>query len=154
MMIYIVMGLPGVGKSTYIKENFNDVINLDILGFQQTYGVVNGYYEMIEALKNMITSKTRNGKDIVVEHTLFKEKRRKEQIEAIREVSNEEITLIFIDKPDDLITQQMLKRLSEDNYYFDLKTQETNVRKQIRENRMILEPPREDEGFYKILRVV
>lgn len=146
-MIYLIMGIPGVGKSTYIKEHFKkDVIILDLYKFQCEYGAFQGYYELIKELKEKIKDDNRNGRDIVVEHTLLKSGRRKEYVKAIREVTDEKISLIFIDKDDDEIFNQLMERYEKTGLIIDEKLKDT-TREEIKANREILEVPNETELF-------
>lgn len=149
-MICFVIGMPGVGKSTYIKENFKNEIIMDIFEYQNKYGVIEGYYKMMNDLKNIIVSPERRDKSIIVEHTLLRKQRRKEYIDAIRAVSDEDIVLVFIDKNDNKIYQQMLKRYKETEPDIDKRTME-NIKKQINAHRSLLEKPTSDEEFSKII---
>lgn len=149
-MICFVIGMPGVGKSTYIKENFKNEIIMDVFEYQGKYGVVEGYYRMMDDLKNIIVSPERENKDIVVEHTLLRKQRRKEYIDAIRTVSDEDIVLVFIDKNDNKIYQQLLKRYKETEPNIEEKTIK-NIKRQINIHRDILEKPTSDEEFSKII---
>ena len=143
------MGIPGVGKTTYIKERFKkDVIVLDLYTFQCKYGAFQGYYELMKELKEKIKDDNRNGRDIVVEHTILKRKRRKEYVEAIREVTDEEISLVFIDKTDDEIFNQLMERYEKMGLIIDEKLKDT-TREEIKANRETLEKPNETK-LYKI----
>lgn len=151
-MIYLIMGIPGVGKTTYIKEHFKkDVIVLDLYTFQCKYGAFQGYYELMKELKEKIKDDSRNGRDIVVEHTLLKGKRRREYVEAIREVTDEEILLVFIDKTDDEIFKQLMERYERMGFVIDEKLKDI-TKKEIKVNRETLEVP-DETSLYEILKI-
>ena len=97
MSVIIVMGPPASGKSTFIKENFKDKEVIDLFDFQEhilpTYeSIWQSYVDCAECLKEKI----KEGKDIVLEHTLLKRKRREWYISQIREVTDDDIIICCI----------------------------------------------------------
>lgn len=92
MQITFIMGIPGAGKSTYIKNTYDDenFIKLDLLDYQQLLWedwemptvelVFESYTNLLEGIENSI----KYGKDIIVEHTLLKAIRRKIYLDALK----------------------------------------------------------------------
>ena len=138
MKITFVMGIPGAGKSTYIKEHFKDRKILDLWDFQThaiSYDEVWKSYldiqkELIEAIKN--------DEDVVMEHTLLKGIRRKMYIDSVKEVTDCPIECIIINPPRIELSKRRTERFGDDcdetlNMYYDA-----------------LEIPTVEEGFSKI----
>lgn len=98
MSVVIVAGPTCAGKSTFIKQNFPDRTVIDIYDFQQNKSLINpetiiqSYEECKIALQNAL----REGKQVVLEHTLLCQKRRPMYINAIREVTDEDIEIYFV----------------------------------------------------------
>lgn len=102
MAIKIVMGPSCTGKSTFIKETFPNATVIDLFDFQKDFmsvdEVMQSYIDCRDALVNAI----KENKDVVLEHTLLKAKRRPMYINAIKEVTDEPINVYVLipDKED------------------------------------------------------
>lgn len=102
MAIKIVMGPSCTGKSTFIKETFPNATVIDLFDFQKDFmsvdEVMQSYIDCRDALVNAI----KENKDVVLEHTLLKAKRRPMYINAIKEVTDEPINIYVLipDKED------------------------------------------------------
>lgn len=96
-MIIIVAGPPCAGKSTFIKKHFPNHTVIAIDDFQKGIlgtvdDVMQSYYNCRDALMKAIQSHD----NVVLEHTLLKRERREMYINAIREVTNDDISMFFI----------------------------------------------------------
>ena len=100
MSIIIVSGPACAGKSTFIKKTFPDRTIIDLKDFQDKYPVLT--YENVaksyDDCKKALITAIKEGKEVVLEHTLLREIRRKVYIDAIKEVTNDEI-IIYCFKP-------------------------------------------------------
>ena len=144
MSITFVMGPAGVGKSTYIKDNLlsknKNLVIVDLYTYQENKilnqnGILQSYYDCLEDLIKAI----KDGKDVVLEHTLLKAIRREMYIKAIREISNEPIDIILIKPPLETIRERWKKReIYTSDFY-------------IKANLDTLEIPTNEEGFNSIV---
>ncbi len=140
MKITIVMGIPGSGKSHYIKEHFSDRKVYDLYTYQEkkkflTYETV---LESYEELKDDIVNALKRGENIVIEHTLLKAIRRTPYIEAIREVTDDPIDIVVLYPPIEVLKERQQQRgifHTEDSIKADLE---------------LLEIPTTDEGFSEV----
>lgn len=145
-MIYFIIGPACAGKSTFIKQNFDmiNTITIDVYDFQKEYPflttttVWESYVKCKDALITAITNPNRNGKDIVLEHTLLKRIRREYYIAAIREITQEDITVYCI-KPD---KKTMIEHHK--------KRKNFAVTNDIDIAFKVLELPQKDEGFCEV----
>lgn len=97
MSVIIVAGPTCAGKSTFIKQNFPDRTVIDIYDFQQNCLInPDTILESYEACKVALQDALRSGKKVVLEHTLLCQKRRPMYIDAIREITDEDIEMFFI----------------------------------------------------------
>ena len=97
-MVKIVMGPSCAGKSTYIKEHFPNSTVVDLYECQEKYQVMN-YTNVIQSYidaKEELVQAIKEGKDVVLEHTLLKSKRRPMYINAIKEVTDEPIVIYVL----------------------------------------------------------
>lgn len=139
MSVIIVMGPPASGKSTFIKENFKNKEVIDLFAFQEhilpTYeSVWQSYVDCAECLKEKI----KEGKDVVLEHTLLKKKRREWYISQIREVTD-----------DDIIIYCILPFV--DEYYQRCKKRKQTITKSTAKSMLDeLEIPTKDEGYKSV----
>ena len=97
-MINFIVGPPNVGKTYFRKHTFGEVPTVDIWDYQ-FYGMTVG--DVWESYKNtqrdlVKTIKETEERPIILEHTLLKAKRRIPYIEAVREVTDEEINCYVI----------------------------------------------------------
>lgn len=99
MAIKIVMGPSCAGKSTFIKETFPQATVIDSFNFQKDFMSINEIMQSYIDCKDALISTIKEGKDVVLEHTLLKAKRRPMYIDAIREITDEPIN-IYVVMPD------------------------------------------------------
>lgn len=116
--ITFVIGAPAVGKSYFIEKNYGgtDVDILNVYDYQQQAYDEAGYAEQNaipmgitsrclmkanEMLLEDIIARLKSGRDVVVEHTLFKAKRRITYIEKIRQAADVLIEFFVISPSDD-----------------------------------------------------
>lgn len=99
MAIKIVMGPACAGKSTFIKETFPQATVIDLFNFQKDFMSINEIMQSYIDCKDALISTIKEGKDVVLEHTLLKAKRRPMYIDAIREITDEPIN-IYVVMPD------------------------------------------------------
>lgn len=139
MSVIIVMGPPASGKSTFIKENFKNKEVIDLFDFQEhilpTYeSIWQSYVDCAECLKEKI----KEGKDVILEHTLLKRKRREWYISQIREVTD-----------DDIIICCILPTINE--YYQRCKKRNQPIIKSTAKSMLDeLEIPTKDEGYKSV----
>ncbi|MCR5510768.1 MAG: ATP-binding protein [Lachnospiraceae bacterium] len=106
--VSFVIGAAASGKTHFIKQSFagKDVVILDVYDYQQKAYDEAGFGNSIpmgvqfrclmkanETLLGDIISNLKQGRDVVVEHTLFKAKRRIVYVDAIREAVDAEIEI-------------------------------------------------------------
>lgn len=140
MSVIIVGGPAGAGKSTFIKEHFSDKTVIDLKDFQDKYrflsydNVVKSYEDCKEALVNAI----KEGKDVVMEHTLLRAIRRDVYIKAIKEVTNDDIVIYFFKPSMNLLAKRIEHRSG------------ASGERSARVSLETLEVPTYDEGYTKI----
>lgn len=121
-----VIGATAAGKSYFIEKNYGgrNVDVLDVYDYQQQAYDEAGYSEKSvpfgamqrcllqanEQLLEDIIAKLRSGHDVVVEHTLFKAKRRIAYIEEIRKSADVFIEFFVISPSDDQWEQNLRER--------------------------------------------
>lgn len=99
MNVYFVMGIPGSGKSTYIKNRFKDAKVIDLMKFQTGIPVftpdviMKSYEECLSALKIACAD---TSSDIVLEHTMLRKCRRVPYINAVTEIAGIKPDMIVI----------------------------------------------------------
>jgi predicted kinase len=88
MSVVFVIGPPCAGKSYFIKNNFKNYEIIDLYDFQKDIPFITAQEVLIsyEKAKDALVKAIKEGKDVVLEHTLLKAKRRIPYIEAVREV--------------------------------------------------------------------
>lgn len=129
------MGIPGSGKSEYIKRNYSDAKIIDLYDFQKDNcctinEIFKSYEDCLDALKNACMQ----DKDIVLEHTMLKAIRRKPYIDAVKEAGLQlDIILIL---PDLKIIEERKKKRG-----IFVSTE------MIEEELDLLEKPTAEEGF-------
>lgn len=106
------MGPSGAGKSTYIKKNFPDADVIDLYECQQKYfrkgistyneyisNIIASYDDCLDLMVKAICKhigKGGDGKDVVLEHTLMKDFRRYQYLDAARKAGADRIKAICI----------------------------------------------------------
>lgn len=152
-----VIGVTASGKTTFIQNHFSDNDNqvvLDVYDYQQDAYKTAGFsnqiifghefkclYKANEDLLVDIIDTLKNGKNVVVEHTLFKAKRRIAYIDAIRnELKNIAIN-VYVMCPSDAVWKTYISKRQLD--YSQLKNTENEI-----------EFPNKCEGFDCIYEVV
>ncbi len=110
--ITFVIGAAAAGKSTFIREQFAPAgaVILDVYDYQQAAGLPNctSLHEefrcMFRANDNILTdmlTSLRQGKHVVVEHTLFRAKRRIAYLDVIRAEFPDITAEVYVLRPDD-----------------------------------------------------
>ena len=94
--VVFVIGPPCSGKSTFIKSNFPDRKHINIFDYQGKMVTVQTLMEAYDKCKEDIVKSIKAGEKVVIEHTLLKAVRRKPYIDAIKEVSKQEIDVYFL----------------------------------------------------------
>lgn len=140
MSIIIVAGPTCAGKSTFIKENFADREIVDLFDFQENIPFLNfeSVVKSYEQCKDALIQKIKEGKLVVLEHTLLKAIRRKYYIDAIKEITDEPIEIYFLLPDREVYRQQLEERKQPTNDDF------------IDSSYSILEIPTENEGYSKV----
>lgn len=112
MSIIIVAGPTCAGKSTLIKARFPNHHVVDLYDFQKHLKWVNPavVLETYEACRDALVDAIINYDNVVLEHTLLKEKRRPMYIDAIREVSTAPIDMYFLMPSKDELVRRMRTR--------------------------------------------
>lgn len=102
MAIKIVMGPSCTGKSTFIKETFPNATVIDLFDFQKDFMSVDEVMQSYIDCKDALVNAIKENKDVVLEHTLLKAKRRPMYINAIKEVTDKPINVYVLipDKED------------------------------------------------------
>ncbi|HQO41651.1 MAG TPA: AAA family ATPase [Bacillota bacterium] len=149
MTIRIVMGTALSGKTHFIKENFPDSLILSVGEYQRKLmaerkkGLMPlGEYRNIIQLANDQIKKDMlellaQGKDVILEHTLYKAARRKEYVEAFRTVTSEPIDIYVMQPSDERLLQNIQKNDEERERGIEW------IKSQMRE----IEIPSINEGF-------
>ena len=157
-MVKIVIGANASGKSYYIEnsEEFNGYTKLNVYDFQQqvqeearnkeavssreTYKVL---YEANERLTRAVVEAVKAGQDVVVEHTLFKMKRRIGMVDAIRKECDTPIEIYIMEPSEERLKLNCKERDIDDDFSFGF------IKKQIKE----MEIPSVMEGFRRTFKV-
>lgn len=137
MSIIIVAGPTCAGKSTFIKEHFPTHTVVDVFDFQKDLPCIcaDTVLESYKHCRDALIAAINRGEDVVLEHTLLKQKRRPMYIDAIREHTNAPIEMYFL-MPSD---QQLFKQMQKRKYARDIQTA-INMK-------MTAELPTIDEGY-------
>lgn len=156
--ITFVIGANATGKSYFISQNYEkkDVVLLNVYDYQQREYDVAGYEDSIPfdaqydclrkanaALLNDVIEYAKQGRDVVIEQTFFKAKRRIVYIEEIRK--NVEATIdVYVMSPDDRLLESNLEKR-------DMLRSMRRIKRDIEEQ---LEFPNPAEGFDHIYKIV
>lgn len=139
MKITFVMGVPCAGKTTYIKNNFQNRTIIDLYDYQQKLLSLKDVALSYEKCKEALIKAIQNNEDVVMEHTLLKSIRRIPYIEAIREITDSPIEIILLNPSMKILKKNVEKRKCALCY------SEAGLD--------ILEIPKKEEGFSKIILV-
>lgn len=120
MTVRIVMGTAISGKTHFIKENFPDSLILSVGEYQRKIMAEQGktgpmpigeYKAILQAANDQIKKDMlellAEGKDVIMEHTLYKAARRKEYLEAFRTVTDEPIDIYVMQPSDERLWQNI-----------------------------------------------
>ena len=155
--VKFVIGAAASGKTTFIKNHFSEdknTIILNVYDYQQAtykkmeeFGCIS-FMEEIECLKNAneailvdIIEALKEKKNVVVEHTLYKTKRRIAYIDAIRKAIKNINIEVYVMCPTDSVWEKYINK------------QKLNVSK-IKAQKNEIEFPNPVEGFNKIYQVI
>lgn len=155
--VKFVIGAAASGKTTFIKNHFSEdknTIILNVYDYQQAtykkmeeFGCIS-FMEEIECLKNAneailvdIIEALKEKKNVVVEHTLYKTKRRIAYIAAIRKAIKNINIEVYVMCPTDSVWEKYINK------------RKLNVSK-IKAQKNEIEFPNPVEGFNKIYQVI
>ena len=155
--VKFVIGAAASGKTTFIKNHFSEdknAIILNVYDYQQAtykkmeeFGCIS-FMEEIECLKNAneailvdIIEALKEKKNVVVEHTLYKTKRRIAYIDAIRKAIKNINIEVYVMCPTDSVWEKYINK------------RKLNVSK-IKAQKNEIEFPNPVEGFNKIYQVI
>ena len=155
--VKFVIGAEASGKTTFIKNHFSEdknTIILNVYDYQQAtykkmeeFGCIS-FMEEIECLKNAneailvdIIEALKEKKNVVVEHTLYKTKRRIAYIDAIRKAIKNINIEVYVMCPTDSVWEKYINK------------RKLNVSK-IKAQKNEIEFPNPVEGFNKIYQVI
>lgn len=155
--VKFVIGAAASGKTTFIKNHFSEdknTIILNVYDYQQAtykkmeeFGCIS-FMEEIECLKNAneailvdIIEALKEKKNVVVEHTLYKTKRRIAYIDAIRKAIKNINIEVYVMCPTDSVWKKYINK------------RKLNVSK-IKAQKNEIEFPNPVEGFNKIYQVI
>lgn len=155
--VKFVIGAAASGKTTFIKNHFSEdknTIILNVYDYQQAtykkmeeFGCIS-FMEEIECLKNAneailvdIIEALKEKKNVVVEHTLYKTKRRIAYIDAIRKAIKNINIEVYVMCPTDSVWEKYINK------------RKLNVSK-IKVQKNEIEFPNPVEGFNKIYQVI
>jgi len=148
--VRIVMGTAFSGKTYFINENFPDCEILSIGEYQRRitekmsidkYIPLQEYKNILQRandqIKRDMVEKLSQGKNVIMEHTLFKAMRRKEYLEAFRTVTDEPIDIYVMQPSDERLLQNIQTNDEEGERGID------SIKSEMRE----IEIPSINEGF-------
>lgn len=155
--VKFVIGAAASGKTTFIKNHFSEdknTIILNVYDYQQAtykkmeeFGCIS-FMEEIECLKNAneailvdIIEALKEKKNVVVEHTLYKTKRRIAYIDAIRKAIKNINIEVYVMCPTDSVWEKYINK------------RKLNV-SEIKAQKNEIEFPNPVEGFNKIYQVI
>ena len=144
-MIIFVFGMPGSGKTTYIKEHFPEFKHIDVWHFQNNLPpgctLEEREKQMLseyEACKLALVDAICEHENVVLEHTLLKSIRRTPYIEAVRNVTDQEI-IAYVFNPD----IDTILRINE-------KADSASAREKVTQEKNILEMPDAGDDFAEV----
>lgn len=127
MAINIVMGISGSGKSKFVQKNFPEMKHFSIGKIQRELreqkNTYNSSTELLikanDLIEEYVLQIIRAGHDVVMEHTLFKAKRRLRYINAIRKVTNEPIIIYYLKPTREELNKNLIESEEDIEEYFD-----------------------------------
>lgn len=158
-MLKLVIGVPASGKTHWINscKEFADAVKLDIYNYQQmvreeftdeeyisshdTYRIL---FEANERIIKDIVEHINAGEDVIVEHTLYKMKRRLQMIDVVHKVSDTPIEIYLMQPSDEQLQKNCELKDTEDEYMF------WRAKRQMED----VELPSVSEGFAKTFYVI
>lgn len=154
--IVLLVGLPGSGKSTYLKENedrFKDYViaSSDNIIQEEAEKKNKSYDELFEQMigqadtqfKELVQTSLSENKNIVIDRTNLTKKSRNKMLSNVP--SNYKKTVIYFDIDDDIIDERLEERS---------KKEKKTIRFMVLERMKIqFEEPSYDEGFDEILTI-
>ena len=131
--VYIMCGLPGAGKSTYIKEHLSNVkvissddirCELHICGAtfknqRKCVGSPMQEKEVYDILYSRLEECCKNEIDCVIDNTNLSYKSRQEIINRVSKY-NPEIIIVYVDTPVETCIERRKKYIYKSIYYTDL----------------------------------
>lgn len=140
-MLTIVMGPTCAGKSTYIKEHFDNVRIFDLFDYQMSIMSIHDIFESYRQCSNDLCQalKEDSSQHYILEHTLLKRIRREWYLKNIKEVYDGPIEIICLNPSIETLTKNSTKRFGIPN------TKEFS-----KNNLDVLELPTLDEGYNKV----
>jgi len=140
--ITIVMGISCSGKSTYINKYYSDREKFDIFEYQtkQALHTLEDVFKYHEDCQNDFINAIKEGKDVILEHTLLKKIRRTVYLNAIREITDVPVELVFMNPTKETHIERLKLRGFDDGEEF------------LEDYYEGIEFPTEDEGF-KLIEV-
>jgi len=157
--VIFVIGATASGKTTFIRDHFSDdrdTVILNVYDYQQSAYKEAGFgkqvplgqefkclYKANENLLIDIIDTLQNGKNVVVEQTLYKAKRRIAYIDAIRNAVENITIAVYVMRPSDSVWEA---------YIIERKLIDSIQR--LRANAKEIEFPNPSEGFDSIYEVV
>ncbi len=157
--VTFVIGATASGKTTFIKKNFpntEDTVFLNVYDYQQAAYKEAGFggaipfkeefkclYKANENLLLDIITVLKQGKNIIVEQTLYKSKRRIGYIDVIRNIFKDIKIEVYVMHPSDSVWEKYVteRRLA-------------NSFQRLKNNAEEIEFPNPSEGFDKIYEVI
>ena len=154
-MVKIVMGASSCGKSRFIQKHFADWSHHSVGDLQreirkeqieQGKVIIDELEVIVEAnkkIKELVIKDLKEGKNVIMEHTLFKAKRRIGYVEAFKAVTDEPIDIYVMFPTDDELRANLAESdtCSESNVEY--------IKKQIQQ----IEIPNCVEGFSNVYAV-
>lgn len=155
MAVKMVMGVACAGKTHFINTYFPEYKKLDVFDYQEELlgeqdekvlseeEYIEKLQEANDRIRDDLVAAVMEGYDVVVEHTLFKAKRRRFYVEAVRAVSDATIELYVMQPTKHQLLDNVLKRGGSEEDIFEMITQFQSK----------IELPDFREGFDKIYYV-
>ncbi|MCI8939128.1 MAG: ATP-binding protein [Dorea sp.] len=156
--VTFVIGANATGKTTFIKNYFSDsnAVILNVYDYQQVAYKEAGYdkhipfgeefkclYKANEHLLTDVIEMLQQGRNVVLEQTMFKAKRRIRYIDVIRNTLKDIIIEVYVMCPSDSVWETYVTERKLAHYFQQLKAKAEEI-----------EFPNPSEGFDKIYEVI